>query len=154
MKDLSSLHRAAQQLVSTLTEGGDPANPIQRRALFMKLLEQHIAILGKTGSGKSYAAKGFAELLLAKHRRLCVIDPTGVWWGLRADSTGKKPGFPIYLFGREHRLPHPIARPPACGCSMLPTTWLVSAVELAYELSSFPNARRKSTKIRLLSPKR
>src|ERR1700678_743245 len=112
MTDLASLHRAAQQLVSTLTEGGDPANPIQRRALFMKLLEQHIAILGKTGSGKSYAAKGFAELLLAKHRRLCVIDPTGVWWGLRADSTGKKPGFPIYLFGREHGLFHPIGVSP------------------------------------------
>src|ERR1700678_3662798 len=130
--DLSSLHRAAQQLVSTLTEGGDPANPIAQRALFMKLLEQHIAILGKTGCGKTFTAnpfavkvfpqpvlqhiailgktgcgktftaKGFAELLLAKKQRVCILDPTGVWWGLRSDKTGKRPAFPIYVFGGEH----------------------------------------------------
>jgi len=43
---------------------------------------QHIAILGKTGSGKTTTAKGFAETLLDAGKRVCVIDPTGVWWGL------------------------------------------------------------------------
>jgi uncharacterized protein len=108
--DLSSLHRAAQQLVSTLTEGGDPASPIAQRALFMKLLEQHIAILGKTGSGKSYCAKGIAERLLAEGKRVCIVDPTGVWWGLRCDSTGRGMGFPVVLFGGDHG-PGPNFRP-------------------------------------------
>jgi DNA helicase HerA-like ATPase len=109
MKEIEQLRKYGQQLVSTLTdpEGG---SPIERRALFTKLLEQHIAILGKTGSGKSYAAKGLAELLLARGQRVCVIDPTGVWWGLRADKTGRKTGFPIYIFGGEHG-PGPAYRP-------------------------------------------
>lgn len=67
-----------------------------------KVLEQHIAILGKTGSGKTYTAKGIAEGLLSKGQRVCIVDPTGVWWGLRSDSTGKKPAFPVVVFGGNH----------------------------------------------------
>jgi len=67
-----------------------------------KALLNHIAILGKTGSGKTYTAKGIAEHLLREKRRVCVIDPIGAWWGLRSDVTGKKPAFPIVVFGGEH----------------------------------------------------
>lgn len=67
-----------------------------------KVLEQHIAILGKTGSGKSYAAKGIAEHILSEKGRVCILDPTSGWWGLRSDATGKKAGFPINVFGGEH----------------------------------------------------
>ncbi len=67
-----------------------------------KVLAQHIAILGKTGSGKTYTAKGIAEHLLEHGKRVCVIDPTGVWWGLRSNATGTKAGFPIWVFGGEH----------------------------------------------------
>jgi uncharacterized protein len=65
-------------------------------------LGNHIAILGKTGSGKTYAAKGMAERLLAAKERVCIIDPTGAWWGLRSNTTGKASGFPIMVFGGEH----------------------------------------------------
>lgn len=67
-----------------------------------KVLEQHIAILGKTGSGKSYAAKGIAERILTEKGRVCIIDPTSGWWGLRSDASGKRAGFPINVFGGEH----------------------------------------------------
>lgn len=67
-----------------------------------KIFERHIAILGKTGAGKTFAAKGFAEHLLTSRQRVCVIDPTDGWWGLRSDATGKKPAFPVVVFGGEH----------------------------------------------------
>ncbi len=67
-----------------------------------RVLDQHIAILGKTGSGKTYTAKGIAESLLRAGARVCIVDPTGVWWGLRSDASGKKPAFSIVVFGGEH----------------------------------------------------
>lgn len=67
-----------------------------------KLLEQHIAILGKTGSGKTFTAKGIVEHLLRKGERVCVIDPVAAWWGLRSDASGKGPGFPVVIFGGAH----------------------------------------------------
>jgi hypothetical protein len=67
-----------------------------------ELLTQHIAIVGKTGSGKTYTAKGFVEQLLTDKRRVCILDPTGVWYGLRSSADGKKPGFPVAVFGGAH----------------------------------------------------
>ena len=66
-------------------------------------LDKHIAILGKTGSGKSNLAKTVAEDLLARDQRVCVIDPTGTWWGLRLQADGDAPSdFPIVIFGGQH----------------------------------------------------
>lgn len=66
------------------------------------VLTQHIAIVGKTGSGKTFTAKGLVETLLALGRRVCVIDPTGAWWGLRSSADGTKPGFPVIILGGNH----------------------------------------------------
>ena len=66
-------------------------------------LDNHIAILGKTGSGKTNLAKVIAEDLLAQDRRVCVIDPTGVWWGLRLMADGKtQSGHSCVIFGGQH----------------------------------------------------
>lgn len=62
---------------------------------FDAILHERLAILGGTGSGKSYAARGLGERVLSAGGRLGVIDPTGVWWGLRS-------GFPVVLFGGDH----------------------------------------------------
>ncbi|MBV8971300.1 MAG: DUF87 domain-containing protein [Sphingomonadaceae bacterium] len=74
------------------------AHPIPPRAL-----DVHQAILGSTGSGKSYTARGLVERLLADNRRLAVIDPTGAWYGIRlaADNSGPSP-FPVVVFGGPH----------------------------------------------------
>lgn len=64
---------------------------------------QHTAILGKTGSGKTFAAKGLVEHLLHDGRQVCVVDPTSAWWGLRLGADGKPAGgHKIILLGGEH----------------------------------------------------
>jgi DNA helicase HerA-like ATPase len=67
-----------------------------------EMLGQHLAIVGKAGSGKTYAAKGLVEGLLRDKRRVCILDPTGVWWGLRSSADGDAPGFPVAVFGGAH----------------------------------------------------
>jgi uncharacterized protein len=58
-------------------------------------LNTHIGVLGKTGAGKSYTARGLVERLLTSKRHVCIVDPTGAWWGLRT-------GFDIPIFGGAH----------------------------------------------------
>src|SRR5690606_13171256 len=66
-------------------------------------LERHIAILGKTGSGKSNTAKVIAERLMAAGERVCAIDPTGTWWGVRLAQDGKRASkFKPVIFGGNH----------------------------------------------------
>lgn len=65
-------------------------------------LAQHIAVLGKTGSGKSYAVRGIVEGLLDDSARVCIVDPTGTWNGLRSSATGKSGGYPVIIFGGSH----------------------------------------------------
>lgn len=67
-----------------------------------EILSRHIAILGKTGAGKSYLARVIVEGILRAAGRVCVIDPTGVWWGLRSNAAGDGPGFPVLVFGGRH----------------------------------------------------
>ena len=56
--------------------------------------DDRIAIVGTAGSGKTYAAKGFVERLLDSAARVAVVDPLGVWWGLRASADGHAPSYP------------------------------------------------------------
>lgn len=68
-----------------------------------KALDYHIGILGKTGSGKSNTAKVIAESIMAAGGRVCVIDPTGTWWGMRLSADGRKPSkFSPVIFGGNH----------------------------------------------------
>jgi hypothetical protein len=63
------------------------------------LLDEHKAIVGQSGTGKTVTAKSDVEQLLRQRRHLAVIDITGVWWGLRSDVAGTGPGFDIPIFG-------------------------------------------------------
>jgi hypothetical protein len=64
-----------------------------------EILDQHLVVLGKTGAGKSSALRHIVEHLLAKKKRVCIIDPKGDWWGLKASADGKGAGFPVIAFG-------------------------------------------------------
>jgi hypothetical protein len=66
------------------------------------VLDKHLGILGINGSGKTYTAKGAAEHLLDQKRRVCIIDPTGVWHGLRSSANGKRGAYPVVIFGGSH----------------------------------------------------
>lgn len=71
---------------------------------------QKQAFLGRTGSGKTYAAMKHAEQLLRSGAQIVAVDWVGIWWGLRLDARGRKPSFaaarfvgrPLYIFGGEH----------------------------------------------------
>jgi uncharacterized protein len=68
-------------------------------ALPADALDDRIAIVGTAGSGKTYAAKGFVERLLDSGARVAIVDPLGVWWGLRASADGTVAGYPVVVFG-------------------------------------------------------
>lgn len=62
-----------------------------------------IAILAQKGAGKTYTAMKMAELLLREAQQVVALDPTGVWWGLRADTAGKaKAGLDVLIMGGTH----------------------------------------------------
>ncbi len=65
-------------------------------------LDERLAIVGTSGSGKTYAAKGLIERVLASEGRVCVVDPLGVWWGLGKGADGADPPFPVAVFGGTH----------------------------------------------------
>lgn len=58
---------------------------------------QKFAILGRTGSGKSYCATKLCEEMLLSAAQVIAIDPVGVWYGLRSGSD-----FSIPIFGGLH----------------------------------------------------
>jgi uncharacterized protein len=67
-----------------------------------EVLDQHIAMLGKTGSGKSNAAKVIVEYLLDRGERVCILDPTNTWWGMRLSASGREASpYPIAIFGGD-----------------------------------------------------
>src|SRR5580693_2687877 len=68
----------------------------------LSILEEHPAFIGTPGSGKTTAAKAYAEELLRLGMRVLIIDVLGVWWGLRKGRDGKSQGFDIPIIGGPH----------------------------------------------------
>ena len=67
------------------------------------VLEERLAIVGTSGSGKTYTAKGLVERLMDGGARVCIVDPLGVWWGLRMGADGLAPAAdPVVVFGGRH----------------------------------------------------
>lgn len=60
------------------------------------------AILAMRGAGKTYTASNMAEEFLKARSQIVVLDPLGVWWGLRLAADGAHPGLPIVVVGGRH----------------------------------------------------
>ncbi len=60
------------------------------------------AILAKRGMGKTYTGKRMVEEMLRLGAQVCVIDPVGVWWGLRSNVSGKGAGYEVVIMGGDH----------------------------------------------------
>jgi uncharacterized protein len=65
-------------------------------------ITQTFAILAKRGVGKTYTAAVMVEEMLKAGLPVCVVDPIGVWWGLRAAADGKAAGLSIVVLGGDH----------------------------------------------------
>src|SRR5258708_104401 len=66
------------------------------------VFDQHIILLGKTGSGKSSVIRLMEEHLLDLNEPTCTVDPKGDHWGIKASASGKQAGYPVVIFGGEH----------------------------------------------------
>jgi DNA helicase HerA-like ATPase len=74
----------------------------QDLALPLDAVTEVLAFVGRRGQGKSYAAQLLAEQMHAAEAQFVVLDPVGVWWGLRLAANGKDPGIPIPVLGGLH----------------------------------------------------
>ncbi len=64
---------------------------------------QKMAWIGTSGGGKTYGAMRLAEEMYDAHAQFVVLDPVGVWYGLRLEKNGKKPSdISIPIFGGLH----------------------------------------------------
>lgn len=63
---------------------------------------EKMAALGVTGSGKTYALTVIAEGMISLGIQTVILDPVGVWYGLRLAADGKAPGLSIPVFGGLH----------------------------------------------------
>jgi DNA helicase HerA-like ATPase len=66
------------------------------------LVVQKVAILARSGAGKTNTAVDVVEELLEAKQQVVVLDPPGAWWGLRTSADGKKPGYPVVVLGGVH----------------------------------------------------
>ena len=99
-------HRAMGNVAAGSRAVLDATSPGERigGVLPLSALDERLAIVGTSGSGKTYAAKGLVERLGCQGARICVVDPLGVWWGLRIGDNGDASPLPcpVVVFGGLH----------------------------------------------------
>jgi|GEM_PF-6913301 hypothetical protein len=71
---------------TTLREDSTPSGLVLADdfAFPLEVVTETLILLGKRGAGKTATASVLVEELVGAGLPVCVIDPLGVWWGLRA----------------------------------------------------------------------
>lgn len=65
----------------------------------LDVVTEAVGIVATRGAGKSFTSAVVLEEAHAAHVPFVVIDPNGVYWGLRSNAKGDGPGLPIYILG-------------------------------------------------------
>jgi hypothetical protein len=68
----------------------------------LEAVTETFLIFAKRGVGKTYTASVLAEEFIGAGLPVCIVDPLGVWWGLRSSADGQGPGLPVTILGGEH----------------------------------------------------
>lgn len=72
-------------------------------ALPNEISGEAVAILAKRGAGKTNTAVVLVEELHKQGVQFVVLDPVGVWWGIRSGQDGtKEDGLPVPVLGGAH----------------------------------------------------
>jgi hypothetical protein len=94
---------AASRATGEVPVAKDPGGERIVGVLPVTALDERLAVVGTSGSGKTYATKGLVERLMQAGARVCIVDPLGVWWGLRLAADGTTPASsPMVVFGGRH----------------------------------------------------
>lgn len=64
----------------------------------LEALEADICTIAMKGAGKTYTNKANVERLLDIKRRVVILDPLHIWWGLRVNADGSV-GYPVVVIG-------------------------------------------------------
>lgn len=94
---------------------------------------RRLALLGMSGAGKTSAAKVMVERLFHAGRRLAILDPNGVWWGLKTSRDGASAGLPVVIFGGRHA---DVPLEPGAGAAVADLI-MEQAVSVILDLSGF-----------------
>lgn len=97
------------------------------------LLLNHVAILGKTGAGKSSTARLAVEQVARAGGRVCILDPIkSDWWGLTSSRDGQSAGLPFHILGGPHgHVPLPSTAGKAVGELVATGALPLSIVDMA-----------------------
>lgn len=63
---------------------------------------QTFGIVAQRGAGKTYLTCVVAEEMIGGGFATVILDPMGVYWGLRSSADGKSEGLPIVILGGDH----------------------------------------------------
>lgn len=99
---------------------------------------QKLAFLGRSGSGKTYAAGKLAEEMLDAGAQVVILDPVGTWYGLRLAAGGGGRGIEIPVLGGEHG---DVPLEPAGG-ALVADTIVERATSAVVDVSRFRKGQR------------
>jgi len=68
----------------------------------VEAVTETFAILAKRGKGKTNTAVVMAEEMIGAGHPVVMIDPVGVWHGIRSSADGQAEGLPVVIFGGDH----------------------------------------------------
>jgi hypothetical protein len=71
-------------------------------ALPVDVVTSTVVVYGGKGMGKTNLGSVLVEELTKSALRWCVLDPMGVWWGLRHSADGKGRGIECVILGGAH----------------------------------------------------